>query len=319
LITAAYEVALAFSLEHARYLAWLARRVVIPDQDGRGAGRQFDDLYRTYELPKKAGGTRTITAPYDNLKRLQRQLLTRGLLHIPVHRSAHGFRAGRSVLTNALPHVRQPLVVNVDIRAFFPSTPYAAIVDVCSKLAGGRLSPAAVRLVADICAYGGALPTGAPTSPAIANIILAPVDRALSRAAARWRIRYTRYADDLTFSGRGEVHRIIPFVKRLLAEHGYEIDDSKTNLFRQGRRQMVTGLVVNQKPNLPRRLRRRLRAAVHRRLRGLPATWHDRPMGDDELAGRLAVLNLVQPEEARRLRDGLRQVANARAEGGEAV
>ncbi len=127
------------------------------------------------------------------------------------------------------------------------------------------------------------------------------LDRSLSTAAARFDIRYTRYADDLTFSGADDVHRIIPFVKRLLGELGYSIDDRKTNLFRRGRRQMVTGLVVNEKPNLPRRLRRRLRAAVHRRAHGLPATWHGRPMDDEELGGRLAMLHLVQPAESRRL------------------
>lgn len=294
---AAYEAALLFSLKDARYLLWLAHRIRVPDHRSR-RGRHFDDLYRTHKLPKKTGGYRTITVPDRRLKRLQRRLLDEGFARVRLSRDAHGFRKGHSILTNAMPHVGKPMVVNVDIESFFPNTKYDQIVRACRRLCGGRLSERTTRFVADLCSYGGALPTGAPTSPAVGNIVLHDVDRALSRAGARFDISYSRYADDLTFSGHNRTHLILPFVEHVLAERGYRLAPDKFNFFRRGRRQMVTGLVVNDKPNLPRRLRRRLRAAVHHRTRGKMPYWQDRPMGDAELRGRLAFLKLVQPDEA---------------------
>ena len=92
--------------------------------------------------------------------------------------------------------------------------------------------------------------------------------------AGRAGVAYTRYADDLTFSGGDEAIGLLPFAREVVGGLGYRLDDAKTNLYRRGRRQLVTGLVVNEKPNLPRRARRRLRAAVHARLKGLTPHWH---------------------------------------------
>ena len=300
-LVVAFEIALHLSLADARFLAFLcARRWACSDR-GVG-GRAFDSLYSTYERPKKSGGKRIVTVPEERLKRLQRRLLVRGFDRIPLHPAAHGFIRGRSIRTNALPHVKQSVVANVDIESFFPNTPYRRILRACSLLFEGKLSNGAQRALADICSYGGALPTGAPTSPAIANLVLRSADAAISKAAGRNGIIYTRYADDLTVSGGDDTLRILPFVRRVLAEHGYRLDDKKTNIYRRGRRQIVTGLVVNEKPNLPRRTRRRLRAAAHRAASGGDPFWHGRPMSGDELSGRLAFLQLVQPEEAGRLK-----------------
>jgi hypothetical protein len=300
-ISAAFELALCFSLRDARFLCQLARRAR-PPRTPEERGRTFDHLYRTFEIPRKGDGTRTVTAPALRLKRLQRRLLANGFATVPLHQAARGFRAGESILTNATPHTGKPLVVNLDIHAFFPSTGYRLILRACRRLADNRLSPRALYLLADLCSHGGALPTGAPTSPAIGNIVLTGVDRALAKAAARRGAVYTRYADDLTFSGPGDTHRLIPFVKKVLGQLGYRIERKKLNLFRRGRRQMVTGLVVNDRPNWPRKLRRLLRAAVDRRRRGEPASWEGQPLSDNRLRGLIAFLNLTQPGEAARLR-----------------
>ncbi len=306
-LATAYELALAISLRDARYLARLARQATVPESQRR-RGRTFDDLYHTYRLPKKSGGNRTITVPDSRLKQLQRRLLDRGFNHIRLHEAVHGFRRGHSIATNAAAHVGQQMVVNVDICKFFPSTKYQLIVTACQRVAGGKLSPRATMFLADLCSFRGALPTGAPTSPVIGNIVLTPVDRAVAKVCDRFNITYTRYADDLTFSGHGDTHRVIPFVDRCLADYGFKLEQKKINLFRRGRRQMVTGLVVNEKVNLPRRIRRRLRAAVDRRLRGNTPHWHDQPMSDQQLRGHLSILNMVDPAEARRHRRKLRKV-----------
>jgi hypothetical protein len=300
-ISAALELALCFSLRDARFLCQLARQARPPRSPDQ-RGRTFDHLYRTFEIPRNRGGTRTVTAPSPRLKRLQRRLLANGFAGVPLHESARGFRTGQSILTNAAPHTGKELVINLDIDSFFPSTGYRLILHACRRLADNRLSPRALYLLADLCSHGGALPTGAPTSPAIGNIVLTPADRALAKAAARRRAVYTRYADDLTFSGPGDSHGLIPFVKKVLGQLGYRIERKKLNLFRRGRRQMVTGLVVNDRPNWPRTLRRLLRAAVDRRRRGEQPTWQGQPLGDDRLRGLIAFLNLTQPAEAARLR-----------------
>ncbi len=301
-LAVAYEIALAFSIHDVRYLValcvqrWKSRPL---DKEGR----VFDHLYHTYPLPKRSGGKRIVTVPDNRLKRLQRNLLRRGFDELIPHDAAHGFRRGRSILTNAEIHVGQPCVVNVDIKSFFPNTRYRHVLSACWRLLDGSLSAAARRVIADICCYDGGLPTGAPTSPAIANLVLQSTDVSVAKASEASGVKYTRYADDLTFSGGSNAVRIIPFATRALGELGYELDAKKTNIFRRGRRQIVTGLVVNEKPNLPRRLRRRLRAAAHALANNREPHWHGRPMSANELSGRLALLQMLQPAEARRLRE----------------
>jgi len=299
---AAYELALRCSLADAHLLVRLAKKVAL-EAVGRPAepGRALDAVYALHLLPKRSGGVRTITAPCAPLKRIQRRLLDTLFAHVPIHSAATGFRSGYSTVMNAERHVGKRLVVNVDVEACFPSIRYTEILRACRIAAGQELSPRAVHLLAALCSFNGALPTGAPTSPALLNIIMRRADGAITSSAARFGIAYSRYADDLTFSGDGDVHRIIPFVERVIGEVGLKIAEHKVNLFRRGRRQVVTGLVVNEKPNMPRRLRRRLRAAVHARTHERTPEWHGKHLSDAALLGHIANLATVQPREAREL------------------
>jgi retron-type reverse transcriptase len=293
-LATAYELATAFSFADGRYLAHLS---TLLSQELTGAS--FDSLYRTYQLPKRKGGTREIAEPSPGLKRLQRRLSDRCLGRFRLTTAARGFRKGFSIVDNARPHVGHDLVANVDIKSFFSETKHTQVLRAC-RVAAPKLSPRALRFMAELLCRNGALPTGAPSSPATANIILTPVDRALLKAAKRYGIVYTRYADDLTFSGNDSPQKIIPFAARILGQYGYEIEERKTNLYRKGRRQIVTGLVVNEKPNVARRDRRRLRSAVYRRITGGIPEWNGRPMSDMQLLGYVAFLAQVQPEEAAR-------------------
>ncbi len=304
----AYELAACFSLADAGYLVHLSRTVVKAAGQFRATGGVvFEDLYTRTSIPKKSGAMRLITAPKPLLKRLQKRILQNGLSHLPLPDSCHGFREGRSIVTNAAPHAGSRLVVNVDIRAFFPSTSRAQVKQVLWKHYSKTLSDSAIGLLSEICCLDGSLPTGAPTSPVLANLVLAPVDRALEKAAARFGVTYTRYADDLTFSGNEDCKKILPLVRKLLAQRGYVLDPEKTQLYRRGRRQMVTGLVVNDKPNVPRKIRRLLRACVHRSAGGAPPVWDGQPMSKSSLRGRIAQLARVQPEEFRAFKSKLDQ------------
>ena len=303
---AAYELALRFSIRDAAYLFYLCA-LRHKTKDTFQPGHQFDALYHTHKLPKKSGGNRLITAPEARLKRLQRKILRKGFVDIAMHESAHGFKEGRSILTNAAVHVGQRCVVNVDIQSFFPNTSYRLILKACSQLFDGDLSHAARFVLADICSYAGGLPMGAPTSPAIANIVLKSADQSIATVCEKYGIQYTRYADDLTFSSNAHPVKIIPFIEKVLGQIGFKLDPKKTNIFRRGRRQMVTGLVVNEKPNIPRRLRKRLRAAVHKKSLGEAIHWHNKPMSEESLMGHLNWLQSVQPKEAQRYKETLKK------------
>ena len=294
------EIAILSSLRDIRYIGHLAR-ISMRRKESHKRGHRFDDLYKVYELPKRAGGTRTITAPQPLLKRLQRRLLANGLNSLDVHRAAHGFRRDHSIATNAAVHVGKRIVVNVDIEGFFQNTKYQSILDTVRKLGGGKLSDPADFLLADICSYNGALPTGAPTSPAIGNIVLRAADTAIASVAERSGIAFTRYADDLTFSGDDNTKQILPFVRKVLAKSGFSLDNKKTQLYRRGRQQLVTNLIVNDKVNLKRIDRRRLRAVIDARCAGRPVTWHDRPMSDSKIQGWIALLNIIDRTAAAKL------------------
>ena len=294
--SAALEVAALTGLGHMPLLLLVAQRV------GKAAssetfGKRLDDLYRNYKLPKRSGGNRMINAPKYSLKRLQRALLPL-LESAPLSEAAVGFRKGHSIKDGAKRHVGRKIVVNIDIRNFFPSTGYILALRAWRRASSNRLSPRALRLVSELACYGGHLATGAPTSPALANIVLTPIDRALETIAGRLGVAYSRYADDLTFSGSSAAVWMIKPATSLLAKLDYAIDDKKTNIFRAGRRQVVTGLVVNHKVNLARPLRRRLRAAVHMRVAGKAPHWRGAPLTDDQLRGHLGHLAMVAPQEA---------------------
>lgn len=292
-------------VSHLRQLARTGfRRMALP------AGTRFDDLYSTHEIPKKTGGMRTICVPTASLKRLQSRLLRCALDKVPLHDAAHGFRPGRSILSNAIVHTGRPVVANVDIKAFFQSTRFELVLRACRRIDAGRISYPAARLMAELCCFEGSLPTGAPTSPAIGNIVLLRADRSIATAATRNGISYTRYADDLTFSGGDNTKQLLPFVSRVLHDLGYQLDRGKTQLYRSGRRQLVTGLVVNRQANLPREVRRRLRAAVNVRASGGLPYWEGNPMSDQSLAGWVALLHMVQPAAAKTLKRRLLSAPN---------
>ena len=288
-----------------KYLPRLGAVAVRTQANAVPTGERLDAYYRSYKLPKQSGGSRTILVPAPWLKGLQRAIY-QSLLHtLPAHRAAHGFVPGRSIITNATPHVQQPLVVSCDVSSAFPSVRWPVILHALRRDFKGLLTPAAIGLLVDTCCHAGGLPIGAPTSPALLNRVLLPLDEILEAEALPRDVHYTRYADDLTFSG-ARAGEMLPIARRLLRTIGLKLDPNKTNFFRPGRRQMVTGLVVNSKPAVPRRLRRRLRAAVHQLAQGLQPTWRGRPVSRQALIGWAAFLKMVNPSEGARLLIALR-------------
>lgn len=264
-----------------------------------GRPRQLGEMYSTFEVPKKHDGVRTIAAPAGPLKRLQRRIYERLLAGAWQHDACCGFRRGRGIVDNARRHVGQELVINVDLRDFFPTITAPRVYGVFRRLGQGH--EAAVFLTS-LTTREGTLPQGAPTSPALANLVCRRLDARLQGLAARLGAAYSRYADDLTFSGPAGLERALPLIREIIGSEHFTVAQEKLRLMRQGRRQEVTGLVVNEQVSVPRAVRRRLRSAVHHRCEGRPLHWEGAPLTAAALAGHLAYLNAVQPEAAAALR-----------------
>jgi len=280
--------------------------------------------YRRFNLPKKTGGVRTISAPMPRLKRAQYWVLDNVLAKVPVHAAAHGFLPGHSIVSNAVPHCGQDVVINLDLKDFFPSVHFPRIKGVFRGLGYGE---AVASLLALLCSenacdeltvdgerffVGGkgrerVLPQGAPTSPMLTNILCRKLDRRLQALAAKLGFAYTRYADDLTFSASGDaaqqVGRLLRQVHHVLRDEGFTPHPDKQRVMRRGARQEVTGVVVNDKPSVSREERRKLRAALHRAgQQGLQAaTWQGEAATRDTLVGYARFVQMVNAQQGQAL------------------
>jgi retron-type reverse transcriptase len=228
--------------------------------------RRIEPHYREFTIPKRSGGKRRILAPERELKALQRATLRRLLARLRVHDAAMGFERGRSIVTNALAHRGQAVVLRFDIRDFFPSTSAKRVGKYFRRIGWNR---PATKLLLRWCTHDGGLPQGAPTSPRLSNLVNYRLDARLAGMAATLSAVYTRYADDITISfaedDREAVHYIQRFVRRVVEAEGYRLHHrKKLSIRRRHQQQIVTGLVVNDRVHLPRSVRRWLRAVEHR-------------------------------------------------------
>ena len=309
-------------------LDWMA------DRQGRGrttaAGPRHHYRYRWQA--KRNGAARLIEAPKPRLRGIQRRLLDEVIARVPPHEAAHGFRAGRSVRTFVAPHVGRAVVLRMDLRDFFPSITAArvaalfrtagypeAVAGVLAGLCTNRVpaavwdDPAAPTPGPDAGRSRRLyrqphLPQGAPSSPALANLCAYRLDGRLATLAEAAGARYTRYADDLVFSGGPDLARAIRrfhvHACAVALEEGFVVHTRKTRVMRQGVRQRAAGVVLNQRPNVPRADFDRLKAILHNCLAHGPH-GQDRVGHADfhaHLAGRIAHVATLHPERGRRLR-----------------
>lgn len=219
------------------------------------------DRYRTFSIPKANGDARRVDEPVEKLKTVQRWVLRHILSRIPPHRVAQGFRRRRSILTNARKHLLKQVVVRIDLKDFFPSISLAQARRVFIK-AGYPYTVA--NLLGNLSTREGVLPIGAPTSPALANQVCRKLDQRLWMLSYRARFFYTRYADDLVFSSSNrKFASLVPFLKQVITEEGFEVNERKVAIARRNGRQTVTGIVVNRRTNLNCERYKWIRAVVH--------------------------------------------------------
>ncbi|MCY7279816.1 MAG: reverse transcriptase family protein [Sphingomonas bacterium] len=209
-----------------------------------GILKNAEKHYRTFTIRKRSGGIRTINAPRTYLKVIQWWIYDVILAEVENSPYAHGFVKGRSFIANATFHHGSRYVVNVDIKDFFPSVPLKAVIDQFLTL--GYRSGVAEGL-ARLATLGGALPQGAPTSPALANMIFSATDGLLAEIANRHSAKYSRYADDLTFSSHTKIDRsLIGEVQECLAGLGMNLNEEKTRFMGPNMRLEITGLILGR-------------------------------------------------------------------------
>ena len=319
-------------------LAWFA--------DARGLERMVTDErlrhYRYATLPRAGRPVRVIERPKHRLKAIQRRLLHEVLDRIPAHEAAHGFTRGRSVRSHAGGHMGRFVVIRLDLADFFASITAGRVYGIF-RSAGypesvahsltalmTNVIPAALwqtlprpSIPRQITAHHHLgrqlatphLPQGAPTSPALANLAAFRLDRRLTGLARALDISYSRYADDLTFSGPTQLVRSAGTLRRAVAqiarEEGFKVNDDKSMFATRAGRQRVCGVVVNRHLNVPRSEYDLLKAVLHNAAVHGPQTQNRQGVADFEahLLGRIAWVDSLNPARGTKLRRQFAQIA----------
>lgn len=217
-------------------------------------------FYRDFEIVKKNGKKRAIAEPLPSLKEIQLWILKNILYEVPVSPFAKAYKPKISLLENLKFHKQQPKVFTLDLENFFPSIKQKSIEKIFIHLGYSRILS---NMLAGLCCKNDALPQGGPTSPYLSNLFFKDADTIISDYCKKRKIRYTRYADDLSFSGDFDVQELLNKVTETVADLKLNINKSKTKLMTPNSRQTVTGIVVNQKPQVAFEKRNELRQALY--------------------------------------------------------
>lgn len=217
--------------------------------------------YHNVKIPKGNGEYRELCVPDKFLKAVQKKIALNLLEFEPISLYAKAYRRGSSTLKNAEPHVGKPVLLKMDIRQFFDRITYPMIKE--KVFSAEKYSEANRILLSLLCVHKDALPQGAPTSPVISNIIMRDFDNTVGAWCEERHIAYTRYCDDMTFSGNFDPVEVKRYVKRQLRAMGFFPNDKKTVVARDGQKQTVTGVVVNDRPNISVTYRKKLRQELY--------------------------------------------------------
>ena len=212
------------------------------------AVRYMPSYYWEYRIPKKTGGLRVIMEPMPNLKDIQTWILHRILYKIKTHPYSKAYVPKKNIKENVRFHTKHELVTAFDIHDFFGSITLNDVYEIFHKMGYEHW---VADLLAKLCCLNGVLPQGAPTSPALSNIFMYDFDEEMMRFCLERHIFYTRYADDMTFSGDFDVDELKDKLQILLKKKHLSLNNKKTRVMTRNQRQIVTGCVVNQRIHLP--------------------------------------------------------------------
>lgn len=220
-----------------------------------------EKFYRKFNIKKKRGGEREISSPYPSLLMCQKWIYKNILLKDNPHDSCHGFTPKRSIITNAKIHINQKAILKLDLKDFFPSIPINWVIKYFQSL--GYANNVAYYLAA-ICSFEKKLAQGASTSPYISNLLLKNLDGRLSSLSQKYKIRYSRYADDMCFSGEKIPQNFIKIAKEIITDSGLTINEDKTSLLINANKRIITGISVKGKTiTVPREFKRNIKNELH--------------------------------------------------------
>ena len=244
-----------------RDIASVEQALGFPAKTLYALSNNLDKHYHTVFIPKSDGSKRKLSVPDLILKSVQKSIAQNLLCRRPISVHAQAYKIGGSVQRNARPHVGKNKLLKLDIEGFFDNILYSRVKDVvfCEEQYGASIR----TLLTMLCYYKESLPQGAPSSPAITNIIMYEFDEAVGEFCAEKSIAYTRYCDDMTFSGDFDEGEVIAFVKGELKKLGLFLKQRKTAVIPKNKRQVVTGIVINEKINLTKDYKKKIRREMY--------------------------------------------------------
>jgi len=243
-------------------LSSIERELEIPVKTLYSVSNNIGRHYHSVHIPKRDGGERELSVPDEILKKIQRKILYKLLAYEPVSRYATGYKYGSSVQRNARRHVGKAKIFKLDIKNFFDSILYSTVKE--RAFPEYKYSEQIRVLLTMLCYQKDALPQGAPTSPTITNIIMRDFDEIVGDRCREMGVTYSRYCDDMTFSGENfDSNEIKSFVSAELCGMCLFLNEKKTAVITSDRRQTVTGIVVNQKTNVPTEYKRKIRQEIY--------------------------------------------------------
>lgn len=217
--------------------------------------------YRVFHIPKRKGGLRKINSPYPTLYDLHKKTHDNVLNNVKIHSKAFAYVKDKSAIDHARYHCACKELLTLDIKDFFPSISRQKVFDVFSSL---NISTDCSNYLSYICTLNNELPQGACTSPVLSNAIFYKIDLRLDKLATSFGLKYSRYADDLAFSGTRVPRRIIKIISSILAEYDFDINKSKTTLKTDGSRKIITGVSISEGVmKAPKKFKRALRAQIY--------------------------------------------------------
>ena len=250
-----HKLPIIYDQEHLGYLTGIDVNVLL------NAANNTVDYYKIWKIPKKRQGEfREIAEPLPSLKLVQRFLYSKLFAFLPISKYAKGFVPQKNVLDHVRWHTGQRVVCLLDLKDYFPSISGNRVYGL---LRSYGYTKEISWLIAKLCTLNGGLPQGAPTSPVISNVITRRMDNRLFGLARKFGMRYSRYADDIAFSGNDFPRRVIRYAQEIIEDEGFALNESKSRILQSSQRQEIVGVVVNEKRQLRRSMRRSIRQQMY--------------------------------------------------------
>ncbi|HUU87096.1 MAG TPA: retron St85 family RNA-directed DNA polymerase [Candidatus Glassbacteria bacterium] len=281
----------------------IAEKIGINESYLLNIAKNHNKFYKSYYIKKKSGDKRPIDSPNRELKAIQGFILRNILEDIPVSERAQGFIRGRSIKSNARFHLRKRYILCLDIEDFFPSINENAVYNIFNNI---YRDENIAKLLTNLCTYKRKVPQGAVTSPMLSNIVFHDYDKKIDSICKRKRIRYSRYADDLTFSSNNFLllKELIPNIKNILSESGFRLNKRKTRYLTAKGKMIVTGVILNSsRLTTGRSRKRRIRAELHNYI-----VKGKKNINLNRIAGEISFIRDIEPDYLKKIKDYQRKL-----------